>query len=142
MANHDSTPEQLLKNARVILLVDWPDKSVPLSLVKAGFRVYSYSPGQYSETILDNEPQNRDEVDRLIFRGCENAPETVDIVNVFRPECEIAGIFEAHILPLKAKVLWLQPPAISVIAKDMAEANGLTYVEGIEIAKVAANTKV
>ena len=39
-----SISKQILKNAKTILFVDWPDIDIPGSLSKAGFIVYGYSP--------------------------------------------------------------------------------------------------
>ncbi|MCO5948981.1 hypothetical protein [Mucilaginibacter flavidus] len=39
---------KILKNAKTILLIDCPDKSVPMALLKAGFMVIGYSPDKYT----------------------------------------------------------------------------------------------
>ena len=142
-------PEQILKTAKTILLVDWPDPGVPATLIKAGFTVYGYSPGRYSvASLITNQPdategqsifpvQNGDEKVYLVFQKLDDRPYSVDIVNIYRPEGELAGIITNHVLPLKAKVLWLHPPVTSVWARDFAAGHGLIFIEGTNIAEIA-----
>jgi predicted CoA-binding protein len=150
MANHtQSDPAQTLKNAAKILLVDWPDPHVPAALLQAGFTVFGYSPGSYSVArLVANQPdamegqsifpvQNGDEKTYVVFQKLADRPDSVDIVNVYRPEEELAGIITNHVLPLKAKVLWLHPPATSVWARDFAAEHGLIFIEGTNIAEIA-----
>ena len=125
----DISPVAILKTAKSILLIDWPNKSVPLALIKSGFQVFCYSPDGY--TVAELEEQ------RLTFRGIDDPPLDIDIVNVYRPGEELPGIIESHVLPLGAKVLWLHPPLISELAKELAEKYGLILIQGVNIAEVA-----
>lgn len=120
----------ILKNATTILLVDWPSPDVPFALLKAGFKVFSYSPGRYSAAEIDGK-------EKIVFRKLDGQPGLVDIVNVYRPEEEHAAIIADHVLPLKAKVLWLQLPVTSAKTRQLARENGLMFVEGGDIADVA-----
>jgi predicted CoA-binding protein len=140
-------PLQILKSAKNILLVDWPDPGVPRALLKAGFTVFGFSPNGYSKARLvpdaiDGQsnfpPRNPDEKDYLVFEKLANRPDAVDIVNVYRPEGEHAGIIEKHVLPLHAKVLWLHPPLTSVSTAAIANENRLIFIEGANIAETAA----
>ncbi len=131
MLFNNMNADQILKNAKSILLVDWPGESVPAALIKAGFTVYSYSPAKYSRAQFN-------ETGALVFLDIDGAPQTVDIVNIFRPEAEHAAIIKEHVLPLKAGVLWLHPPVTSEITAELAHNYGVTFVEGINIADVAA----
>jgi predicted CoA-binding protein len=127
-------PAEMLKTANSILLVDWPDKGVPLALLKAGFQVFCYSPDGYTmaEMVANNhKPQ-------LFFRPIDNPPTSIDIVNVYRPEEELPGIIKNHFLPLGAKVLWLHPPLISELAKELALTYGLVLIQGFDIAEIAS----
>jgi predicted CoA-binding protein len=150
MANRtQSDPAQTLKNAAKILLVDWPDPGVPAALLQAGFTVFGYTPGSYSvASLVANQPgaikgqsifpvQNGDEKAYLVFQKLDDRPDSVDIVNVYRPEEELAGIITNHVLPLKAKVLWLHPPVTSVRARDFATGHGLIFIDGTNIAEIA-----
>ncbi|MDP9081804.1 MAG: hypothetical protein M3O71_30695 [Bacteroidota bacterium] len=94
---------KVFKNAHTILLVDWPNEEVPLTLLKAGFKVLSYSAGAYSLASL--QPGNKS--GRVIFTDLDTSPGEVDIVNIFRPEEEHAEIIAQHVLPLKARAIWL-----------------------------------
>src|SRR6266542_4448243 len=135
-----SNPAQILETAKTILLVDWPNQSVPRILLNAGFTVFGFSPGRYSlAEVVAEYPHDMNQKDRdyLVFRRLDARPESVDIVNVYRPEEELAEIIENNVLPLNAKTLWLQPPVTSAKAKSIAEEHGLVFVEGNDIAEIA-----
>ncbi len=122
---------QLLQTAKTILLIDWPNPEVPLNLLKAGFDIYGYSPKGYGKM----EP-GIDENEKLIFLPTSQPP-TIDVVNIYRPEEEHAGIINKHILPLKARVLWLHPPLTSAKTAELARQLQLVFIEGVDIAAVA-----
>jgi hypothetical protein len=140
----------ILKSAKNILLVDWPNPGVPRALLNAGFTVFGYSPDRYSVVQVVAElpqgidgqnyfsPRTKDGDGYLIFQKLYNRPDFVDIVNVYRPEEEISGIVANLILPLGAKVLWLHPPVTSALGSDIASKNGLIFIEGVDIAEIAA----
>ena len=142
-------PKQILANAKRILLIDWPSTALPRALIARGFTVFAHSPNKYSEAsvvldlpadaegISDLPPKDETETGYLVFRRLDAPPDKIDIVNVYRPEEEMAGIIERHALPLGAKVLWLQPPNTSAMAASLAAANRLDFVEGIDISTVA-----
>jgi predicted CoA-binding protein len=144
--NGNADPYQVLKNAKSILLVDWPDPGVPRTLINAGFTVYSFSPDAYSEAKLVADlpagkkgfPPSKDESGYLVFEKLEGRPSSVDLVNIFRPEAEHAKIIENYVLPLKAKVIWLHPPVISASTAATAAEKGLLFIEGINIAEIAS----
>ena len=48
---HDNPidPRDVLKNTKVVLLVDWPNPDVPRTLLEAGFFVFCYSPNGYTK---------------------------------------------------------------------------------------------
>jgi len=60
---------KILKNAKTILLVDWPDKTVPIALLKAGFMVIGYSPDKY--TLISYKTDYAE--DKLVFNDLEGA---------------------------------------------------------------------
>jgi len=140
-----SDPTQILRSARRILLVDWANRSVPCTLVEAGFTVFCASPGRYSVVeVVPEPPEGIDSVDvfppqegedgYLVFCRLADPPSGVDIVNVYRPENEHAGIVANQVLPLGAKVLWLQPSVGSGAARQLVLDHGLELIEGIDIA--------
>ena len=120
----------ILKSAKTILLVDWPNPDVPRSLLNAGFTVFGYSPGKYSAISQSGNGE-------LVFSQLSEQPASVDIVNVYRPEAEHKAIIDNHVLPLTAKVLWLHPPVTSPTTAAIAKERGLIFIEGIDIAGVA-----
>jgi hypothetical protein len=143
-----SDPNQILKPANSILLVDWAGPSVPRTLVETGFIVFCASPGRYSVVeVVPEPPEGIDSGDiitpqdaeqgYLVFRRLSGRPSKIDIVNVYRPESEHAGIVVNHMVPLGAKVMWLQPSVCSGTAKDLAAEYGFELVEGIDIAIAA-----
>ena len=143
-------PTQILKSAKNILLIDWPDPGVPRALISAGFQVFGYSPGGYSRAVLVADlpagfdekksfpPRNESEKDHLIFQKLNDNPDAIDIVNVYRPDEELPGIIADRVLPSGAKVLWLHPPVTSSRARDIAAESGLIFIEGTDIAEIAS----
>ncbi|MDB4901274.1 MAG: hypothetical protein JWQ63_555 [Mucilaginibacter sp.] len=143
-------PQQILKSAKKILLIDWPDPGVPRALLNAGFTVFGYSPDDYSKAhVVDNlphgfdeknsfPPRNKEEKGFLIFQKLDYSPDAIDIVNVYRPEEELPGIITSRVLPSGAKVLWLHPPITSARARDIAAENGILFIEGVNIAEIAS----
>ena len=143
-----SDPNQILKAARSILLVDWSHPEVPRTLVEAGFTVFCASPGRHSVVEIIPEPPKdvatgdvfppREHEDGyLVFRRLGEPLKAVDIVNVYRPENEHAGIVANQVVPLGAKVLWLQPSVNAGVARQLAADHGFELIEGIDIADVA-----
>ncbi len=115
----------VIRDFETILLVDWADESIPRSLVEAGYKVFSYSPDKYSEAVIENG--------KLVFNHPTQPLEAVDLVYVYRPEAEHEAIIERHVLPLKAKVLWLHPPVLSAKTAELATSKGLIFLEGTDI---------
>ena len=144
-----SDPEQILRSAKSILLVDWANPTIPRTLVEAGFTVFCASPGRYSVVEVvsappvgvdsnDIVPPSQNEKGYLVFRRLDDSPSHVDIVNVYRPENEHEGIVANHVVPLGAKVLWLQPSVGSATARRLALEHGFELVEGFDIAASAS----
>jgi hypothetical protein len=148
--NINPKPSAILKSAKNILLVDWPDPGVPRALLNAGFAVFGYSPGRYSRAQLVTDlppgfdeknsfrPRNSDEKGYLIFQKLDQGPAAIDVVNVYRPEDELPGIITNIVLPTDAKVLWLHPPGTSARAGEIAAEKGIVFIEGVNIAEIAA----
>ncbi|MFI5162163.1 MAG: CoA-binding protein [Sphingobacteriales bacterium] len=127
-------PSEILKTAKSILLIDWPDKSVPLALLNAGFNVFCYSPEGYTKAELKASGAEKS---HLAFQDMANLPGDIDIVNVYRPEEELPGIIQNNVIPLGAKVLWLHPPLISEPAKGLAAKHNLVLIQGFNIVELA-----
>jgi CoA binding protein len=145
--NNPIDPRDVLKEAKVVLLVDWPTPELPRILLKSGFKVFCYSPNGYTRAeIVAEYPHDvnqknifppKDKGGFLVFRQLAAPPPAIDIANVYRPEQEHAGIVTNVLLALGTKCVWLQPPVTSAKTRDLAEKNKLTFIEGHDIAKVA-----
>jgi hypothetical protein len=144
------TPLHILQAAQNILLVDWPNRSLPRALLNAGFTVFTYSPGRYSKAELVSEPpagvdpgnifppDTERESGYLLFTRLSGNPPAIDIVHAFRPAQELPGIIKDQVLPLAATTLWLHPPIVSAEARALAEGYGLSFVENHDIMEVAS----
>ena len=146
----DIKAREILTEAKSILLVDWPNVNLPYALLKAGFIVFSYSPDQYSEAkILLEKPHNIEglsifpvmddgEEVYVSFEKLGGSPGTVDAVHIYRPEEELPGIVEKHVLPLNAKTIWLHPPQTSELARGLAAQHCIELIQGVSITDLAA----
>jgi predicted CoA-binding protein len=146
--NKTSYALEILRQSKSILLIDWPNPEVPRTLLNASFTAFCYSPNGYTkpEVVADypqdvNQknifpPKNKED-GYLIFRPLNDAPGSVDIVSVYRPEEEHAKIITNQVLPLGAKCLWLQPPVTSDNTRVIAESQGLIFIQGSDIATIA-----
>jgi predicted CoA-binding protein len=90
--------------------------SVPSAMQAYGWRVIPVNP--HAETLLGER----------VYRRLADIPEPVDVVNVFRPSAEAAGIARQAV-EIGAKALWLQLGIRSEEARRIAEDAGLIYVE-------------
>ncbi|HTK21855.1 MAG TPA: VOC family protein [Mucilaginibacter sp.] len=142
--------QQLLREAKSILLIDWPNINLPYALLKAGFIVFSYSPDQYSKAkLLAEKPHSTDGMSifpvsdeaYVSFEKLDDSPGAVDIVHIYRPESELPGIVEKHVLPLSAKAIWLHPPQTSELARGLAAQHCIELVQGVSIIDLASELK-
>ena len=133
--NNSIDPKKILTTATSILLVDWPSRSIPEKLLDAGFTVFCYSPNGYTKAEFVDDERN------LRFVPA-SPPPYVDIVNVYRPEQEHEAIILKHSLPLKAKVIWLQPPLTSKHTRALAQKHNLIFIEGVDISEIAAQQNI
>jgi predicted CoA-binding protein len=128
--------KKILEGAGCILLIDWPDQRVPRSLLKAGLTVYGFSPNHYSTARLESGGSQNAEGTNLVFTKINKPPDPIDIVYIYRPEEEHASLIINHVLPLHAKVIWLQPPLTSIKTRDLAKEYGITFIEGVDITEI------
>ena len=142
-------PKHILETSRSILLVDWPNTSIPRSLLEAGFSVFGYSPHHYSRAEIVPDPpknansngvfppKNENEKGWLIFHRLDERPPDVDVVCIYRPANELQGIITDHVLPLRAKAVWLLRPGASTEEKTMVEKHNLIFIENDDILSIA-----
>ena len=129
--------EQILRSSDRMLLVDWPDISVPRKLLEAGFEVFGVSPKGYSRAKLSDRLPNDalpGEHDRDIeFERLERPPDKVDIVHVYRPSEELPRIIESQGDRTGAGTLWLQPPLVSAEAEILCGQRQINLIDGVDI---------
>jgi predicted CoA-binding protein len=90
--------------------------SVPAAMQAYGWRIIPVNP--HAERLL-GEP---------VYRRLADVPEPVTLVNVFRPAAQAADIARQAV-EVGATALWLQLGIVSAQAREIAESNGLLYVE-------------
>lgn len=116
------TIDRILQGAQTIVVVGLstsPFKSahrIPARMQQLGYRVIGVHP---SAVQLLGEPA---------YRRLADVGEAIDIVNVFRPSPEAAGVAE-QAAAVGAGALWLQSGIRSAEARRIAEDAGLAYVE-------------
>jgi predicted CoA-binding protein len=94
--------KEILKTVETVLVVDWPSRDVPESLVLAGFQVFVHGgpgPEDYSVYELSNG--------KVVDRRTGREPEHADLVYSYRPLCELPGIVAAA-KRLGAQTVWTQ----------------------------------
>jgi predicted CoA-binding protein len=111
--------------------------------------VFGLSPGDYSSTELTLDPPTNVDLGRVLlpdnpaesgfltFRSLGGPSSSVDVIAVYRLVEELPGIIASQVRPLGATVLWLQPPAVSAEARQVAAPLGVEFVEGVDIAVAA-----
>ncbi len=116
------TTERILREFRSIAVVGLsrdPSKAahaIPARMQRAGFLVIPVNP--FVDSVLGERS----------YRALDEVPLPVEVVLVFRPSAEAAGIARAAIA-IGAKALWLQQGIVSEEARRLAEAASLLYVE-------------
>ncbi len=119
------TAEEVLRASKVVLVVDWPSREVPDTLVRAGYDVVVHggpAPDDYSAYVLGGG--------EVVAKRTGVAPDHVDLVYSYRPLDELSGIVE-QAQRLGAGAVWVQLPAEeSAPARTIVEAAGLAFVDG------------
>ena len=116
------TTERILRDFRTLAVVGLsrdPSKAahaIPARLQRAGFRVIPVNP--YVDSLLGERA----------YPKLKDVPFSVEVVLVFRPSAEAAGIARDAVA-ISAKALWLQQGIVSEEARRIAESAGLLYVE-------------
>jgi predicted CoA-binding protein len=90
--------------------------SVPAAMKAYGWRVIPVNP--HADVLLGEK----------VYRSLADVPEQVELVNVFRPSAQAADVVREAVA-VGAKAVWLQLGIASAEAREIAESNGLLYVE-------------
>ncbi|MDE1844892.1 MAG: CoA-binding protein [Thaumarchaeota archaeon] len=107
-----------LKNIAVVGMSKNPDKAahyVPKYLIEHGFNVIPVNPT--ATEILG----------RKCYPTLLDVPDTVDIVDIFRPSDQLIPVIEESV-KIKPKVIWLQEGIHNVQAEDVARKAGIPLV--------------
>lgn len=103
--------------------------SIPKMLLEAGF------------TVIPVNPVADEIIGQKVYRSLADIPVPVDIVNVFRPSEEAAGIAE-QATAIGAKTLWLQLGITSANARLTAENADMTYIEDICLGEMVRTLRI
>ena len=90
--------------------------SVPAAMQTYGWRIIPVNP--HADRLLGEQ----------VYRTLADVPEPVKFVNVFRPSAQAADVVQQAV-DVGAKAVWLQLGIVSAEAREIAESNGLLYVE-------------
>ncbi|MCS5735907.1 CoA-binding protein [Herbiconiux daphne] len=119
---NDEALKSLLESARTIAIVGLstdPEKTsnkIGQVMIDAGF------------DVIPVHPKAAEVLGRKAYPSLAEVPVAIDIVDVFRPSDEAAGVAQQAV-DAGAGALWLQLGISSPEARATAEASGLTYVE-------------
>lgn len=128
-------PREILEAATTIAVVGAsrdPEKaagSVPRAMQAHGFRIIPVNP--YADRLFGER----------VHRSLADITEHVDIVDVFRPAAEAAGV-AAQAVAVGAGAVWLQQDIVSEEARRIAEDAGIDYVEDLCIAVARALNRI
>jgi predicted CoA-binding protein len=107
-----ASAEEILRQARTVLVIDWPSRDVPDTLARAGFTVVVHGgpgPEDYSvQDVVDGE---------VVPRPLGAAPRHADLVYSYRPIGELPGIASSA-RKMGATALWRQSGLASSEASD------------------------
>jgi predicted CoA-binding protein len=118
----DVALKSLLESSRTVAIVGLstdPEKTsskIAEILIDAGY------------DVIPVHPKATEILGRTAYPSLSEIPVPVDIIDVFRPADEAAGIARAAV-EIGAKTVWLQLGIASDEARTIAEGAGLQYVE-------------
>lgn len=95
--------------------------NVPGYMLKKGYNVIPINPT--AETIMKQK----------VYKNIMDIPDSIDILNIFRPQDEALEIVKEAVERKNAKgdikLIWLQLGLQNAEAKKLAEENGIEYIE-------------
>jgi uncharacterized protein len=120
-------PKEIIERSNAIAVVGasrFPEKeahTVPAEMLAAGFRIIPVNP--HADRLFGE----------LVFRRLEDIPQSVDLVNVFRPSEETPEIVRSAV-GIGAKAVWLQLGIVSEESRRIADEADMDYVEDLCLA--------
>ena len=126
----DTELRALLEGATTIAVVGAstnPDKAanhIPEVLLRAGY------------TMIPVHPTAEEILGQTAYSSLADVPVPIDIVDVFRPPAEAAGIAEQAVA-VGAKAVWLQAGITSEGAAAVARHSGVAFVEDLCIGETS-----
>lgn len=113
--------QELLRSAKVIAIV-----GLSTEKTKASNMVASYLQDE-GYRIVPVHPKADEILGETCYRTLQEIPFSVDIVDIFRPANEVAGIVEDAIA-IGAKAVWMQLRIVDLESAERAAAAGLKVV--------------
>ena len=83
-----------------------------------GYKIFPINPNFSDRKILGE----------TVYNKIEDIQNDIDIVNVFRPSCEVI-IIAKQTIKKKAKTLWLQLDIVCSESKSIVEPEGINFIE-------------
>ncbi len=125
--NKDNVLEEILLTSQSIAIYGMSTKSekpayfVPEYLLKQGYKVIPINP--FANKILDLKSYSK----------LKDIPERIDVLEVFRPSDDVHDIVKEAIDRKKEKgdikIIWLQEGIVDDKAKELAEGEGIVFVQ-------------
>ena len=131
-----STAIEILRNARHVVVQDYPSQNIPDALTRAGLSVTIYG-GPDEADVVASELVDGEVITRPIGRW----PEAADLLFVYRPLPEIDAIL-ADARRMGVRTIWRQADVQredydAVAWRAGVEAAGLAYLDTPDIVEVA-----
>lgn len=125
--------QDILENNKNIAVVGMSANSyktahtVPIFMHKMGFNIIPVNP-------------STNEIKGLkAYKKLSEVPDTIDMVNVFRPSEDAENVvleaIERHKIRGDVKIIWLQEGIFTKNGKKLADENGIIYIEDVCIYK-------
>jgi predicted CoA-binding protein len=126
----------VLRSARTVVVVDYPTEDVPIELARTGLTTIVHGGPE-----PENYTQYQRVGDEVVTSYLGRQPSEADIVYVYRPVDELAGI-AAFARELGARALWVQhepsaAPDAPARAREIAHEVGLILVDDGDIVDAA-----
>ena len=130
-------PEEILREARHVVVQDFPSRDIPDALTRAGLTVTIYGGPAEADVVLSALSDGA-----IVHRQVGRYPDEADLYYTYRPVAEIDSIV-SEARRLGVSTLWRQPELGREDDLDAAawrariEAAGLTYLDWPPIEEVA-----